>query len=785
MRKVKKVSAILFFVFILVFTAVPLTAFAASPWAPNTAYKTGDLVTYGTDTYQCVQGHTSLVGWEPPNVPALWSKQLAPTDTEPPTAPTNVVASNITTVSITLGWTASTDNVGVTGYDVYNGTTLVGSTATTSFTASGLTPNTTYTFTVKAKDAAGNISPASSPINATTLAIVPDTQPPTVPANVTASNVTSNSVTLNWTASTDNVGVTGYDVYNGSILAGSSTTTSYTVTGLNASTAYTFTVTAKDAAGNVSAASSPVNVTTSAVIIDTEPPTAPANLTASTVTTNSVSLSWIASTDNIGVTGYDIYNGTSLTGSSTTTSYTVTGLTANTAYTFTVKAKDAAGNVSAASNALTVTTRSQPSSQYEIIGYFPSWAAYDTPSFTPANVDATKVTVINYAFLDICWNGKHGNPSKSPDNPNPNTWTCQNGNGTPNNAPNGSIVIGDSFTDGTADGGYNQLVTIRQLKNTNPNLKLFASVGGWTWSNQFSNTANDPVTRGNFATSAVNFLRQYQFDGIDIDWEYPNSIGVPCASGQTCQRTADKANYILLLQTLRQALDKAGQQDGKRYYITIASSANSSFLADAGGTNNWLSNAAQYLDWINIMTYDYYGPWDATSGIGSPLYNDPANTNGSSQFNINSTVTNYLNKGIPANKITVGEPFYGYGWKGCNAGPNNNGLYQSCSGEATGGSSGSTYDFAHMQNTGLLSADSTGKYTVAGQGYTRYWNNVTQTPFLYNPSTKVFISYDDEQSIHLKNEFIKTKGLRGAMFWELNADRNRTLQSVVSNDLPH
>lgn len=675
----------------MAFTTVPLTALGAAPWEPNTTYQTGDIVTYGTDTYQCVQGHTSLVGWEPPNVPALWSKQSSPADTQPPTAPADVIASN----------------------------------------------------------------------------------------------VTSSTVTLTWTASTDNVSVTGYDVYNGSAVAGSSATTSYTVTGLSASTAYTFTVKAKDAAGNVSAASAPVNVTTGAPVVDTEPPTAPNNLTAPTVTTSSVSLSWTASTDNIGVAGYDIYNGTTLAGSSNTTFYTVTGLTANTSYTFTVKAKDAAGNVSPASNALTVTTLPQNSTQYEIIGYFPSWAAYDSPSFTPSNIDSSKVTVINYAFLDICWNGRHGNPSQSPDNPNPNTWTCQNGDGTVNNAPNGSIVLGDSFTDGTADGGYNQLVKMRQLKNTNPNLKLFASVGGWTWSNQFSNTANDPVTRGNFATSAVNFLRQYQFDGIDIDWEYPNSIGVPCASGQTCQRTVDKANYVLLLQTLRQALDTAGQQDGKHYYITIASSANSSFLADAGGTSNWLSNAAQYLDWINIMTYDYYGPWDAASGIVSPLYNDPANTNGNSQFNINSTVTNYLNKGLPANKLTIGEPFYGYGWKGCNAGPNNNGLYQSCSGEATGGSDGSTYDFAYMQNTGLLSADSTGKYTIAGQGYTRYWNSVTQTPFLYNPSTKIFITYDDEQSVHLKNEFIKTKGLRGAMFWELNADRNRTLQSVVSNDLPH
>lgn len=691
MRKVKKASVILLLVIVMVFTAVPLTALGAASWEPNTVYKTGDIVTYGTDSYQCVQGHTSLVGWEPPNVPALWSKQSGPADT----------------------------------------------------------------------------------------------QPPTVPTDVTASNITSSSVTLSWTASTDNVDVTGYEVYNGSTLAGSSTTTSYTATGLSASTAYTFTVIAKDAAGNRSPASAPVNVTTSEPIVDTESPTVPTHLTASAITTSSVSLSWTASTDNVGVTGYDIFNGTTLSGSSTTPSYMVTGLTPETSYTFTVKAKDAAGNISPASSELTVTTLAQNSTQYEIISYFPSWAAYNTPSFTPADVDPSKVTVINYAFLDICWNGKHGNPSRDPDNPNPNTWPCQNGDGTANNAPNGSIVLGDPLVDGTADGGYNQLVTIRQLKNTNPNLKLFASVGGWTWSNQFSNTANDPVTRGNFATSAVNFLRQYQFDGIDIDWEYPNSIGVPCASGQTCQRTADKANYILLLQTLRQALDIAGQQDGKHYYITIASSANSSFLADAGGTNNWLSTAAQYLDWINIMTYDYYGPWDATSGITSPLYNDPANPYGNSQFNINSTVTNYLNKGISPTKITIGEPFYGYGWKGCNAGPNNNGLYQSCTGEATGGSDGSTYDFAHMQNNGMLSADSTGKYTVAGQGYTRYWNNVTQTPFLYNPSTKIFITYDDEQSIHLKNEFIQSKGLRGAMFWELNADRNRTLQSVVSNDLPH
>ena len=276
------------------------------------------------------------------------------TDTVAPTAPT-LTASGTTQTTTSLSWTGATDNVAVTGYDVYQGTTLLGSTTTaTTYAVSGLTASTTYTFTVKAKDAAGNVSVASNAVAVTTLAPVPDTTAPTAPT-LSASGTTLTTTNLSWTGATDNVGVTGYNVYQGTTLLGSTTTaTSFAVTGLTASTTYTFYVQAKDAAGNISVASNTVSVTT--LTPDTTAPTAP-TLSASGTTATTTNLSWTGATDNVAVTGYDVYKGTTLLGSTTTaTTFAVTGLTASTAYTFTVKAKDAAGNVSVASNTVSVTT---------------------------------------------------------------------------------------------------------------------------------------------------------------------------------------------------------------------------------------------------------------------------------------------------------------------------------------------------------------------------------------------------------------------------------------------
>jgi chitodextrinase/C1A family cysteine protease len=420
----------------------------------------------------------------------------SPVDTQPPSAPANLVAGSVTTTSIALSWSASTDNVGVTDYDVYKGASIMQSVTGTSCTITGLSCGTSYTFTVKAKDAAGNISLPSNSVTQNTSAC-PDTQAPTAPTNLAASNVTQTGCTLSWTASTDNVGVTGYEVFRGSSSVGTTATTTFTVTGLTASTTYNFTVKARDAAGNVSAASNAISVTTlnntatyctsqgnsqtyewiasvkvgaytkssgaskysdftgtpisittggnsitltpgfsgssyseywavwidlnnnqsfadagelvysgsgasalngtitipasasgtarmrvsmkygsaptacetfaegevedysvaiTGVTPDTQAPSAPTNLAATNITQTSCVLNWTASTDNVGVTGYEVFRGSSSVGTTATTTFTVTGLTANTTYSFTVKARDAAGNVSSASNAVSVTT---------------------------------------------------------------------------------------------------------------------------------------------------------------------------------------------------------------------------------------------------------------------------------------------------------------------------------------------------------------------------------------------------------------------------------------------
>ncbi|WP_433221014.1 fibronectin type III domain-containing protein [Dactylosporangium sp. CS-047395] len=183
-----------------------------------------------------------------------------------------------------------------------------------------------------------------------------DTTAPSTPTGLTSPSKTATSVSLSWNASTDNVGVAGYKVLRGGTQVGTATGTSYTDTGLTASTAYSYTVQAYDAAGNTSASSSALSVTTSAGSSDTSPPTVPNGLTSPSKTSSSVSLSWNAATDNVGVAGYKVMRGGTQVGTATGTSYTDTGLTASTAYTYTVRAYDAAGNTSADSSSITVTT---------------------------------------------------------------------------------------------------------------------------------------------------------------------------------------------------------------------------------------------------------------------------------------------------------------------------------------------------------------------------------------------------------------------------------------------
>jgi chitodextrinase len=278
------------------------------------------------------------------------------TDTTAPTVPAGLQAVALSSSSIRCTWNASTDNVGAVGYAVFRNGALIEATANLEYTDTGLTPGTTYVYTVAAADAAGNASGKSAPASATTLAPPADTTPPTVPANLTAIAASTSRIDLAWTASTDNVGVTGYRIYRNGSQVGISSSALYSDTGLSPSTSYTYTVAAVDAAANVSGQSGSASATTLAPPPDTTPPTVPPNLTAIAASTSRIDLAWAASTDNVGVTGYKVYRAGVQVGISIGTSYSDIGLSPSTVYSYTVAAYDAADNSSAQSPAAVART---------------------------------------------------------------------------------------------------------------------------------------------------------------------------------------------------------------------------------------------------------------------------------------------------------------------------------------------------------------------------------------------------------------------------------------------
>ncbi len=282
------------------------------------------------------------------NASPVSSVSATPADTITPSTPGGLTATPGDT-QVSLAWTAATDNVAVTGYRVYRDDQLIGTPTTLYFADTGLANGIQHAYKVVAIDGSGNASAASSPVNATpTAPVVSDQTPPSVPTNVVGTAGT-NQVSLTWTASTDNVGVTGYKVYRGGQLVGSPAGPSFTDTGLANGTQYAYTVAAVDAKGNTSATSSPVNVTPR----DTLAPSIPGGIT---LTKNnqqhSITVAWTASTDNVGVVRYRVHRKTNsgayvLVSQPTGTSYSDLDLANGKTYTYAIEAVDAAGNVSA------------------------------------------------------------------------------------------------------------------------------------------------------------------------------------------------------------------------------------------------------------------------------------------------------------------------------------------------------------------------------------------------------------------------------------------------------
>ncbi|WP_420329425.1 discoidin domain-containing protein [Paenibacillus gorillae] len=342
-------------------------------------------------------------------------------DTQPPSVPQNLTATAVSSSQINLSWTASTDNIGVTGYNVYRNGTLIGAAAQPSFNDNGLTASTAYTYTVAAKDAAGNVSAVSAAATATTLqgggtgtALNRSgwTGVSSPSSGDAAANLFDGSMATRWSTGSamqpgqsltvdmkavnqiskvvlDSTGsnddyARGYELY---VSTDGSNWGSAVATGAGTSPVLTISFTEQNAryirivqTGTVSNwwSARELNVYgTAGAGVDTQPPSAPQGLTAAAVSAGQVNLSWTASTDNVGVTGYDVYRNGAVVGATTQTTYSDTGLAASTPYTYTVKAKDAAGNVSANSNTASATT---PSAGGTTVLDRTGWTASSTPS---------------------------------------------------------------------------------------------------------------------------------------------------------------------------------------------------------------------------------------------------------------------------------------------------------------------------------------------------------------------------------------------------------------------
>jgi chitinase len=328
---------------------------------------------------------------------------------------------------------------------------------------------------------------------------------------------------------------------------------------------------------------------------------------------------------------------------------------------------------------------------------------------------------------------------------NPHLLTCANYAFA--NIEHGRMVEGAPETAGN-------LAALTALKQENPKLKVLISVGGWLWSGGFTDMALTKTSRATFIDSAAAFLTRYHLDGLDIDWEFPDDPGAGHAF-----RPEDKQNYTLLLRELRARFDTMQSSLHRHLYLTVATGATSDFLA-----HTEMGKVQQYVDAVNLMAYDYYEPDDGKiTGNHAPLFTDPADPRG---ISADRSVREYEQAGVPAAKIVLGVPFYGHVWG--QVPPKNHGLFQP----------GKPVPNA-FTNYAVIAQ------TMLGQpGYTRYWDDASSVPYLYNASQQIFVSYEDSQSLALKSQYVLDHHLAGMMFWEYSGDdASNTLLNTLNTTL--
>ncbi|MEN4950967.1 glycosyl hydrolase family 18 protein [Stenotrophomonas sp. TWI819] len=598
-------------------------------------------------------------------------------------------------------------------------------------------------------------------------------QPPSVALTSPAAGASftaGSSITVSATASDTDGSISKVEFFRGGTSLGIDTSAPYSAVWSNASAgSHTFKAVATDN-NNAVTSSATVNVTVTAASNDTTPPSVPGGLASPSRTATTVNLAWNAATDNSGgsgVAGYDVYRNGSLVGSPSATQYTDGGLAASTAYTYTVRARDNAGNASAQSGSISVTTAAGGGGggTKRVIGYFTQWGIYGR-NYQVKNIDtsgsAAKLTHINYAFGNVRNNRCEVGVTQASD---PNT-----GVGGDAYADYGKSFAAGASVSGVADtwdqplrGNWNQL---KQLKAKHPNVKVLISLGGWTWSRGFSSAAQ-PANRQAFVASCIDAYIKGNlpvadgaggtgaalgvFDGIDIDWEYPVACGLSCGT------PADNANFTALLAEFRRQLDAV--RPGLLLTVAVGAGVDKIRVTDPASYH-------PYLDFINVMTYDFHGAWDPQTNHHSALFDSPSDPSTGDQklYNSNDAMEAFLSRGVPANKLNLGIGYYGRGWTGVASG--NNGLYKSASGAAPGTYEAGIEDWKVLKNL----------------NWPVYTDNVAKATWISNGTT--FWSLDTPTMVTEKMGYVKAQGLGGAFFWEFSGDDAQgTLTKAISDGL--
>jgi len=303
-------------------------------------------------------------------------------------------------------------------------------------------------------------------------------------------------------------------------------------------------------------------------------------------------------------------------------------------------------------------------------------------------------------------------------------------------------------------GNFGQLMALKQAY---PDLKILPSIGGWTLSDPFY-FFDDAAKRKTFVDSVEEFMRTWKFfDGVDIDWEYPGgqganpSLGDPAIDGET---------YRLLMRDLRAMLDGLEQETGREYELTSAVGAGSDKIEDVD-----YANVQQYMDYIFMMTYDFYGGWsNEVLGHQTALYAPTWRPD--TDYTTHNGIQNMLSLGVDPGKLVVGAAMYGRGWTGVSGWTGNDHM----TGTATGMVSG-TWEAGVVDYRDIVGRIATGEWE-------EYYDEAAEAPYIFKPSTGDLITYDNHRSVMAKGAYVQANNLAGLFSWEIDADNGDILNAM-------